>query len=131
MAKSNYMTTTTKQNCPQLLVQLCTQGGEKMERQDFANRLTELRSQSGVSARDMSLSIGQSAGYINNIENGINLPSMTSFFFICEYLGISPKEFFDMEEENPLKLRELIESCNGLTDTQLDHVIAIVKDIRR
>ena len=49
----------------------------------------------GVSARDMSLSIGQSAGYINNIENKKNLPSMAAFFYICEYLEVSPQEFFD------------------------------------
>ena len=48
-----------------------------MEREDFVKRLIELRINKGVSARDMSLSIGQSAGYINNIENGVNYPSMT------------------------------------------------------
>ena len=51
--------------------------------EQFVNRLTELRIKKGVSAREMSLSIGQSAGYINNIENGKNLPSMTIFFYIC------------------------------------------------
>ena len=35
----------------------------------FAERLAQLRMTKGVSARDMSLSIGQSTGYINNIEN--------------------------------------------------------------
>lgn len=35
----------------------------------FSQRLTELRQQKGVSARDMSLSLGQNPGYINNIEN--------------------------------------------------------------
>lgn len=33
------------------------------------SRITQLRIQKGVSARDMSLSIGQSRGYINQIEN--------------------------------------------------------------
>ena len=56
-----------------------------MEREDFIRRLVQLRMQKIVSARDMSLSIGQSAGYINNIENGVNLPSMTVFFYICDY----------------------------------------------
>ena len=46
----------------------------------------------GVSARDMSLSIGQSEGYINNIENGVNFPSMTVFFYICDYFGITTDE---------------------------------------
>ena len=48
----------------------------------FAKRLAQLRNQKGVSARDMSLSLGQGAGYINNIENKNNLPSMTVFFYI-------------------------------------------------
>ena len=52
-----------------------------MEKEDFAKRLTELRINKGVSARDMSLSIGQSAGYINNIENGVNLPSKIPSIF--------------------------------------------------
>ena len=61
-----------------------------MEREDFIKRLTELRMNKGVSAREMSLAIGQSEGYINNVENGVNLPSMTVFFYICEYLGVTP-----------------------------------------
>lgn len=40
----------------------------------FAERLAQLRTQKGVSAREMSLSLGQSAGYINNIENKNSLP---------------------------------------------------------
>ena len=64
---------------------------------NFALRISKLRTQKGVSARDMSLSIGQNAGYINNIETGKALPSMTSFFYICEYLDITPQEFFDAD----------------------------------
>ena len=51
-----------------------------MDQEKFVKRLIELRLNKGVSARDMSLSLGQSAGYINNIENGINYPSMSLFF---------------------------------------------------
>lgn len=95
----------------------------------FAERLTELRIAKGVSSRDMSLSIGQSAGYINNIENKNNLPSMTSFFYICEYLNISPKDFFDIDSNNPEKLNKLIEKLKLLDNSQLEHIIAIVNDI--
>ena len=35
----------------------------------FSKRLAELRQEKGVSARDMSLSLGQSESYINKIEN--------------------------------------------------------------
>lgn len=95
----------------------------------FAERLTELRIAKGVSARDMSLSIGQSAGYINNIENKNNLPSMTSFFYICEYLNISPRDFFDTDSKNPELLNELIEHLKFLDNAQLEHILAIVDDI--
>ena len=44
-----------------------------MQEEDFAKRLSALRQEKGASARDMSLSLGQNAGYINNIENGHNL----------------------------------------------------------
>lgn len=66
-----------------------------MEHKDFSQRLSKLRINKGVSARDMSLSIGQSPSYINNIETGISYPSMTAFFYICEFLNITPMEFFD------------------------------------
>ncbi len=101
-----------------------------MDKESFIKRLVELRQRKGVSARDMSLSLGQSAAYINNIENGVNLPSMTVFFYICEYLGISPKEFFDIETNDPQKANELLEAAKRLSDEQLDHLIAIAKGLR-
>ena len=64
------------------------------EMEGFAERLSQLRNAKGVSGREMSLSMGQAAGYVNNIENGNNLPSLAMFFEICEYLNVSPQEFF-------------------------------------
>lgn len=101
-----------------------------LEKKDFCNRLIELRMNKGVSARDMSLSLGQSASYINNIENGVNLPSMTVFFYICEYFGISPMEFFDMENNDPAKSKELLEAIKNLNSEQMEHLIAIAKGLK-
>ena len=61
----------------------------------FSNNLATLRTIKGISAREMSLSLGQSASYINDIENGKALPSMAMFFEICEYLNITPERFFE------------------------------------
>ena len=102
-----------------------------MEKDIFINRLVKLRIEKGVSARDMSLSIGQSAGYINNVENGINYPSMQTFFYMCEYLGISPAEFFDTDNKSPEKLRELIEYAQHLNANDLEHITAIVKALNQ
>lgn len=98
-----------------------------MNKVAFTTRLVELRKHKGVSARDMSLSLGQSTGYINNIEKGINYPSMAMFFTICEYLDITPKDFFDTEMAEPAKSRELLSAVSGLQNEQMDHLIAIAK----
>ena len=104
---------------------------ETVEKEEFIKRLTQLRVQKGVSARDMSLSIGQSAGYINNIENGVNLPSMAAFFYICDYLGVSPRDFFDTQATAPSKASELLEVAKTLEPEQLDHLIALAKGLQR
>ncbi len=102
-----------------------------MEQSEFIKRLVELRMNKGVSARDMSLSLGQSPSYINNIENGVNFPSMTVFFYICDYFGITPKDFFDTETQNPTKATELLEAVKGLSTEQMDNLISIAKNLKR
>ena len=102
-----------------------------IEKAEFAKRLTELRMNKGVSARDMSLSIGQSPGYINNIENGINYPSMAVFFYICDYLSITPMEFFDFDTVNPSKANELLNAAKALGTDQLEHLIALAKGLQK
>lgn len=98
----------------------------------FCKRLTELRIQKGVSARDMSLSLGQSESYINKIENKRTLPSMTGFFYICEYFGITPKEFFDEEKLLlPQKSKELNTEIEKLSPDEAEHLLLLVKDLNK
>ena len=100
-----------------------------MYENEFQTRLAQLREKKGVSARDMSLSIGQNPGYINNIETGKALPSMSGFFYICEYLQLSPRDFFDTDAKNPEKLNELIKDLKKLDDKQLDSIASIVQGL--
>lgn len=93
------------------------------------NRIAQLRIQKGVSARDMSLSLGQNTNYINQIENGKALPSLQGLFYICEYLGITPQQFFDEGDVYPVQLAELVKNLKKLDALALSHVSAIVDDI--
>lgn len=95
----------------------------------FPMRITELRTQKGVSARDMSLSLGQSESYINKIENKRTLPSMAGFIYICEYFGITPQEFFNEGSPVPQKTKEVIQELEKLTSSQIDHIMLIIHDI--
>jgi len=97
----------------------------------FSNRLIKLRMAKGVSAREMSLSIGQSKGYIGSLERKHSLPSMSIFFVICEYLNISPKEFFDDGIEFPVVFCELLENLKGLDEEQLSNINSITKGLKR
>lgn len=95
----------------------------------FPKRLSELRIQKGVSARDMSLSLGQSESYINRIENKRTMPSMTGFFYICEYLGISPHEFFNVETSPSQEEGEVVSKMKKLSKQQRDHILLVINDI--
>lgn len=100
-----------------------------MYEEDFPIRLAKLRTKKGVSARDMSLSIGQNAGYINNIETGKALPSMAAFFYICDFLGITPQEFFDTDSEQPEMLRSVCNDLKELSTSQFEHIAAIISEL--
>ena len=77
---------------------------------NFGKRISDLRIGGGQnSAREMSLALGQNPSYINRIENGKALPSMQGFFSICEYLQITPGDFFNEDSEAPREVRELLE----------------------
>ena len=96
----------------------------------FCERLTQLRLQKGVSARDMSLSLGQSESYINRIESKKMLPSMSVFFYICEYFGITPKEFFDFNVSPDLELTEAIDKLSSLSEKKRRHILAVIEDLQ-
>ena len=95
----------------------------------FSDRLAQLRIEKGVSARDMSLSLGQSESYINKIENRRTMPSMTGFFYICEYLGIEPQEFFDTNTISPAKATEIMREIGKLSPDKAEHILQVIKDL--
>ena len=45
---------------------------------------------------------------------------------ICEYLGISPREFFDEENPNPILLHELITELEPLGDQDFDNLLNLL-----
>lgn len=100
-----------------------------MDENFLPNRLAKLRLQKNVSARDMSLSLGQANNYINNIENKKSLPSMQSFFYICEYLGVTPQEFFDTENAAPGQLNELLLQAKKLDNKALASILELMKEL--
>ena len=90
-----------------------------MDTNEIMKRITSLREQKGVSEYKMSADLGHSKSYMQGISSGRGLPSLSEFLYICDYLGVSPKEFFDTELEYPVKMKALVENLKKLSDEQL------------
>lgn len=99
---------------------------ESFERK-FSQRLTALRQLKGVSARSMSLEITQSAGYINNIENMKSMPSLMYFYYICDYLDISPRDFFNFDVEDPHMSNDFLCMFNELDYEERVVVMSVIR----
>ncbi len=92
-------------------------------------RIAQLRTSKGVSARDMSLSLGQNAAYINRIENGKSLPSLQALFWICDYFQITPQQFFDEGDKYPAYLESLVKDMKKLDAASLSLVAELVRKL--
>jgi transcriptional regulator with XRE-family HTH domain len=95
--------------------------------ENLAIRIAKLRIEKGISAQKMSVAIGRSRGYIAQLERKHNLPSMNEFFYLCDFLGITPREFFDEEIESPAIYLELMNNIKKLDTEQLTNINGIVK----
>ncbi len=56
---------------------------------------------------------------------------MQMFFYICEYLNITPAEFFDTSSQNPEYLNELMADLKHLDAAQLEIVGSVVKGLMK
>ncbi|MCD8046792.1 MAG: helix-turn-helix transcriptional regulator [Clostridiales bacterium] len=102
-----------------------------MNEKQFSMRLAQLRAKLNISARDMSLSLGQNPGYINAIENGKAFPTMSSFFYICEFLNVTPCEFFNIENDALEKAQNLYDQINRLDEHQIDILTELVRELQK
>lgn len=95
----------------------------------FRKRITELRMAKGVSEREMSLALGKGGSFINHIALGHSYPYFKSFFEICEYLEVTPEEFF-AADENPIIEREICRELNQRLDGDLTQFLKFLKEIK-
>jgi transcriptional regulator with XRE-family HTH domain len=95
------------------------------------DRITQLRLQKGVSEYKMSYDLGHSRGYIYNISSGKSLPPMKEFFSICDYLGITPLEFFDNEMKRPELIQKAVDGLKNLNDSDILMILGHINRLQR
>ena len=101
-----------------------------MDSEFIRDRISALRIQKGVSEYKMSLDLGHSKSYVQSISSGRALPSMPEFLYICDYFGISPKDFFDDGRQELLLLDELLQAASELDADDLRALIAVTDRLR-
>lgn len=101
-----------------------------MELAYIRQRITDLRIKGGFSECQMSLDLGHSQSYIHNIVSGRSKPSVTELLSICNYLGVSPCNFFDEDNSEPALLQKLMEEAKGLSDKDILSLLSIIERIK-
>lgn len=94
--------------------------------QFLRDRIAQLRLQKGVSEYQMSLDLGHSRGYVQNISSGKSLPSVEGLFEICDYFDLTPAQFFDESVDDPALVAEAVRGLRKLSDSDrlliLNHI---------
>ena len=102
-----------------------------MDKNFIGQRIASLRSAKKISARSMSIELGQSTEYINQIENGRSLPSIEGLINICEFLEISLSDFFDTQTKYPLQYKTLLSELDKLDTFELEQIVSLIKLINK
>lgn len=97
-----------------------------MEVDFVARRITELRMKKNVSEQQMSRDMGHGRSYIQNISSGRVNPSMPEFLYMCDYLGVTPKDFFDEGTDDPALVRRAYEGLKKLDERDLQMLTELI-----
>ena len=101
-----------------------------LNEQFVRNRITELRLKKNISEYQMSLDLGKNKSYIQGISSGRSMPSMKQFFEICDYLEITPIEFFNTEKKEQALFWEAAAIMKELSHEDLEAVFPILLRLR-
>ncbi len=97
----------------------------------IGKRITQLRIDRKLSERKLSLDLGHNSGYFYNISSGRSLPSLKELLAICDYFGMSPKEFFSGDEEPSIKKQQTKMLIDTLDEEDLDTIMDIIRKITK
>lgn len=101
-----------------------------MEESFIRDRITKLRMEKNISERRMSEDMGHSGSYIHSIVSGRALPSMGEFLYICEYLGVTPMEFFDEGRQPSLIQLKAIDAICAMSDEDVQLMLGFMERMK-
>ena len=97
-----------------------------MDKNFIKERIRYYRFKANKSARNLSLELGMSSEYINQIETGRLTPSLDFLLVFCENLNISMSEFFNEDFKYPIEDKTIIDKLNMLSKENIDLVLNLI-----
>jgi len=97
-----------------------------MDLQFIRDRISVLRTKKNVSEYRMSTDLGHSKSYMQSISSGRSMPSLGEFLYICEYLGVTPREFFDEDMKELQLVQTLYELTRNMSEADLNVLISSI-----
>ena len=64
----------------------------------FAERLKELRTEKGLSQRELAKAVGLTQGAITHWENGVRSPSGEALILLAKYFGVTSDYLLGLED---------------------------------
>ncbi|MCI9009918.1 MAG: helix-turn-helix transcriptional regulator [Clostridia bacterium] len=102
-----------------------------MDKNYIKDRYAKIRLAHDISARKLSMELGQSTEYINQIENGRCLPSVEGLLNFCDYFQISVGEFFEERFQYPVQYSKIIEELNRMDEQTVGKIYELLKLINQ
>lgn len=98
-----------------------------MTYKQIVERLSLIRTEANLSARELGLRLGNSETYFYKIENGSIILSTPKLLEVLELLGVSTQHFFYDDYQRYEKDQELLKITKSLTSEELDSLIVLLK----
>lgn len=98
-----------------------------MDKKFVKERYAKIRIAHGISARRLSLDLGQSSEYINQIETGKNMPSLEGLFNFCDYFNITLGEFFEEDIKFPVEYKKILKELDKLDILEINQIYDLLK----
>lgn len=97
----------------------------------LGKRITQLREQRGFTINSLSHHTGISQSYLRDLELGNKSnPSVEIIYIICDRLGISLKDFFDMDAPVNPKNDPLNQRLSKLDKNQKEALLAFLNTVK-
>ena len=95
---------------------------------DIIARIGQIRSEAGLSSRELSLRIGKNESYVHSMEGKYGFePSLSALLDMIEVCGKTPEEFFYHDPAQYRQDMELLQRFKKLTPEQKAAILTLVE----